>query len=205
MIRICFAVLVLVIIDCNKPQPIGRRVSIAKGNVSIVLSDTTLIKRKPTLYPADTYDGSYGEAACFYHSPDSTTMLSVYVTAMPASKYYPPLPWRVYANEKQDKYVLMKMNQEMAVIERYVADSSSHAVEIDYHLPKRPQVGRRGVPSYAISLIIHGHYRRIKCHFLSPDDAQSRQMLAAIRNSLIVNPAYLSAVAKRYPEMEYQD
>jgi hypothetical protein len=186
-------------------QLAGKRVFVAKGNISFTLPDTTLIKGKSILWPSDTRDGSYGEAACFYHSLDSTTMLSVYVTAMPASIYYPALPWRVYADEKQAKYVLAQMTQHMALIEHFVADSSTRTVEIDYHLPKRPEVGRRGVPSYAISLTFHGRYRRIKCHFLAPDNTHSRQMLAAIRNSLMVNPNYLAATAKRYPEMEYQD
>lgn len=205
MNKLILVAFTLIVGGCNKPQPVGQRVSIAKGNVSFVLPDTTLIEGKPTLYPADTYNGSYGEAACFYHSPDSTTMLSIYVTAMPASKYYPPSPWRVYANEKQARYVVNAKNNNLAVIERYIADSTTHAIELDYHLPKRVEYGRRGQASYAISLTFHGHYRRVECHFLAPDNVQNRQILAAIRNSLTVNPAYLSAVAKRYPEREYQD
>ncbi|MDQ2792950.1 MAG: hypothetical protein M3Y12_02940 [Bacteroidota bacterium] len=205
MIKSCGVILLIALIGCNKPQPTGRQVSLAKGNVLFVLPDTTLVKGNPILYPADTKDGSYGEVACLYHSPDSTTMISVYVTAMPASKYFPALPWRVYADEKQDKYVLMKMNQEVAVIERYVSDSISHAVEIDYRLPKRSESGHQGVPIHAISLTIHGRFRRVKCNFSAADNAQNRQMLADIRNSIIVNPAYLAAIAKRYPEREYQD
>ncbi|GAB3725774.1 hypothetical protein GCM10027594_07320 [Hymenobacter agri] len=132
-------------------------------------------------------------------------MVSVYVTAMPGSKYYPALPWRVYADEKQARHVINAKNQNLAVIERYIADSTTHAIELDYHLPKRVEYGRRGQACYAISLTFHGRYRRVECHFLAPDNAKSRQLLAAIRSSLIVNPAYLSAVAKRYPEREYQD
>ena len=196
----------LIIGSCNKPQPIRKRVSIAKGNVSFILSDTTLVQGKPIIYPPDSApDGSYGESAAFYHSPDSTTMISVYVTAIPGNKYYPALPWRVHANEKQARYVVNAKNQNLAVIERYIADSTTHAIELDYHLPKRVEYGRRGQASYAISLTFHGHYRRVDCHFLAPDNSKSRQMLAVIRNSFIVNPAYLSSVAKRYSEREYLD
>jgi len=206
MIGIWFAVLALVVIGCNKPQPKGQRVSLAKGNISFVLVDTTLVKGKPILYPPDNApDGSYGEAACFYHSLDSTTMVSVYVTAVPGSKYYPALPWRVYANEKQAKYVVMAKNQNLAIIESYIADSTSRAIEIDYQLPNRAELGRRGQASYAISLTFRGRYRYIECQFLTPDNAQNRKVLTDIRNSITVNQDYLAAIAKRYPEMEYQD
>ena len=206
MTRVCCAVLAFVVIGCSNPQPMGRRVSLAKDNVSFALPDTTLIRGEPIIYPPDSApDGSYGESAAFYHSKDSTTMISVYVTAMPESRYYPSLPWRVYANEKQARYVVNAKNQNLAVIENYIADSTTHAIELDYHLPKRTEYGRRGQASYAISLTFYGRFRRVECHFLAPENSLSRQMLAAIRNSVIVNPVYLSAVAKRYPEREYQD
>jgi hypothetical protein len=111
------------------------------------------------------------------------------------------LSWRAYANEKQARYVVKVKNQNLAVIERYIADSTTHGIEVDYHLPKRVKCGRRGQARYTISLTFHGRFRSVECHFLAPDNTQSRQMLAGIR----VNPAYLSAVAKRYPKSQYLD
>jgi hypothetical protein len=191
---------------------VGKRIYIARGNVSFVLPDSTLtkgptlIKGLPLLWPPDSApDGSYGEAGVFYHNADTTITIHIYVTAMPGNKYYPEPPWRVYANEKRNKSDVMARNMGLAVIERYTADIASRTIESNYHLPKRAGVGRKGQASYQTCLIVYGRFRTIKCQFSAPDNKRSRQELLSIRSSLTVNPAYLSAIAKPYPQREYQD
>jgi hypothetical protein len=204
-----------ILTSCTSEAPnniVGKRVYIAKGNVSFILPDSTLtkgsalIKGLPLLWPPDSApDGSYGEAGVFYHNEDTTTTIHIYVTAMPGNKYYSEVPWRVYANEKQNKSDVMAKTMGLAVIERYTTDSTSHTIEINYHLPKQAGVGRKVQASYQTSLTVFGRFRTIECHFSAPDNTMSRQELSAIRSSLVVNPAYISAVAKSYPQRQYQD
>lgn len=188
----------------SKPEIIGKRVSLAKGNVSFILPDSSLTYSKPILWPADFSLGEYGETGGFYHNRDSSVIVSAYVTAYPNSEQR-KVPWRILADEKRQREDLFAKNRNLAVIEQFAADSSAHTISIDYHIPERSEKGWRGQASYEKDFTFYGPQRTVHFWFFAPDNAVNRQAVAAACASVRVNPIYLQASPKPYPSREYQD
>jgi hypothetical protein len=190
--------------SCSQPKPVGRRVYLAKGNISFVLPADSLVYSQPILYPADYQLGSYGEAGASYYDHDSSAAVTVYVTAYPNPEQR-KLPWRTLADEKRRREELIAKNNGWAIIESFSADSSARIVAIDYHMPKRPEKGWQGQASYKKTFSFYGLQRKIEFWFFAPDNAANRQAIAAACATIRVNPTYLRAGAKPYPSREYQD
>ncbi|RYH52464.1 MAG: hypothetical protein EON54_14615 [Alcaligenaceae bacterium] len=159
--------LVLFAVACSQPEPVGKRVYLAKGNISFVLPDSSLIYGKPTLWPGDYKLSDYGEAGSFYHNQDSSTIASVYIKAYP-DLVQQAAPWRMIADEKRQREELLTKNRGLITIERFTADSSSRTVTVDYRVPKRPGKGRRWQASYEKTLSFYGPHRTIKFWFFAP-------------------------------------
>lgn len=187
-----------------KPKPAGKRVSLSKENISLILPDSSLTYSKPILWPVDYQLGSYGEASAFYQNHDSTVIVSIYVTAYPSLEQR-KLQWRMLANEKLRRETVLAKNLNLAVIEQFAADSSTRTITIDYHIPRQPKKGRLGQASYEKDLTFYGPQRTIHFWFFGPDDSAYRQAIATACASVRVNPTYLQASVKPYPEREYQD
>jgi hypothetical protein len=200
-----FLVLTLLAISCSKPKPVGKRVSLAAGNISFILTDTSLTYSKPILWGPDyAPNGDYGEVGAYYFSADSTTRISVYVHAIPTG-VLAAAPWHIFTNAEQHVRDLIAKNRGLATVEHVSIDSLTHTVEIDYHTPKRKEIGWRGQASCNKYLVAYGAYRRIDLYFSAPDTEANRTALASTRNSLLINPMYLAAVAKPYPHRGYRD
>lgn len=189
---------------CSHPQATGSRVYLAKGNISLILPDSSLIYSKLFLWGADYHLGSYGEAGAFYHNADSSVRISVYVKAFP-DPLQSTVPWHIIADEKRQRQELSARNWGLATIEAYRADSVSRTIEMDYHLAKQQEKGWRGQVSYSKSFTIYGPNRTIDIQLTGPDNALIRQQFAALQASVHVNASYLRAAAKLYPEREYQE
>ena len=187
-----------------KPKPDGKRVSLSKGNISLILPDSSLIYSKPTLWPADYQLGSYGEDGAFYHKPDSSVIVSIYVQVYPNPEQR-KLKWQILADEKRRRGDLLAKNRNLAVIERFKADSIARTIIIDYHIPKRPKKGAQSQAGYGRDFTFYGPQRTIHFWFFGPDNAAYRQAVATACASVRVNPTYLQASVKPYPEREYQD
>lgn len=202
--RYSVLLLLLLAVACSQPKPVEKRVYLAKENISFVLPDSSLIHSKAILWPSDYELSDYGEAGCFYHSQDSSTIVSVYVEAYPAPAQQ-AAPWRIIADEKRQRDELLAKNRGLVTIERFTADSSSHTVTVDYRVPKRPGKGRRWQASYEKTLSFYGPHRTVKFWFFAPDNAANRQAIAAACATIRVNPTYLQADAKPYPSKAYRD
>jgi hypothetical protein len=187
-----------------KPKPAGKRVSISKGNISLILPDSSLIYSKPILWPADYQLGSYGEDGAFYHSRDSSVITSIYVQVYPNPEQR-QLKWQILADEKRRRGDLLAKNRNIAVIEIFEADSIARTITIDYHIPKQPGKRRQSQASYERDFTFYGPQRTIYFWFFGPDKLAHRQATAAACASVRVNPTYLQASVKPYPAREYQD
>jgi hypothetical protein len=199
-----FLLILLLTAGCSHPQPVGKRVTLAKGNISFILLDSSLVYSKPVLWPGDYKLSDYGEAGGFYHNQDSSVIVSIYVKAYPDTAHR-ALLWRVLANEKRQREDFLAKNRGFAIIENFAADSSTRTVRIDYHTVKRSEKGWRGQASYERSFTFYGPQRTINFWFFGPDNAPNRQAIAAACASVHVNPTYLQAGAKPYPAGEYRD
>jgi hypothetical protein len=202
--RYSLLLLVLFAVACSQPKPVEKRVYLAKRNISFVLPDSSLVYSKHILWPADFQLGSYGEAGAFYHNIDSSTIVSVYVTAHPNPEQR-TLPWRIIADEKRQREELLAKHRGLATIEKFAADSSARTVTIDYHMLKRPEKGWRGQASYEKTFTFYGPQRTIEFWFFAPNNIVNRQAIATACASVRVNPTYLQAGVKPYPAREYRD
>lgn len=202
--RYSLSLLVLFAVACSQPSPVGKRVFLAKDNISFVLPDSSLIYSKPILWPGDYKLSDYGEAGGFYHNRDSSIIVSVYAKAYP-NPAQRAVSWRTLANEEHHRIALLAKSRSLAVIESIVSDSSTRTVTMDYHMPKRAESGRRGQASYEKTLAFYGPQRTINFWFFAPDNAANRKVIAESCASVRVNPTYLQAGAKPYPAREYRD
>jgi hypothetical protein len=200
--RYSILLLLLLTVACARPKPVGKRVHLAKGNISFALPDSSLVYSKHILWPADFQLGSYGEAGAFYHNLDSSKIVSVYVTAHPNPDQR-TLPWRIIAEEKRRREDLLAKNRGLATIESFTADSTARTIAIGYHILKRPEKGWRGQASYEKTFTFYGPQRTIEFWFFALDNALNRQAIAATCATVRVNPTYLQAGAKPYPAKEY--
>jgi hypothetical protein len=187
-----------------KPKLAGKRVSLSECNISLILPDSSLTYSKPILWPADYQLGSYGEDGAFYHNRDSSVIVSVYVKVYPNPEQR-KLKWQILADEKRRRGDLLAKNRNIAVIERFKTDSVARTIIIDYHIPKRPENGRKGQASYERGFTFYGPQRTIHFWFFGPDNLVYRQAVAAACASVRVNPSYLQASVKPYPAREYQN
>ena len=193
-----------VLTSCSQPKPTGKRMFLAKGNISFILPDSSLTYSKPILWAADYNMGSYGEAGGFYHNQDSSVIVSVYIKAYPNPEQR-TLQWRVLADEKRHREDLAAKSRGLTVIERFAADSTNRTVTIDYHMPKRLEQGWRGQASYEREVTFYGPQRTINFWFFAPNNGLNRQAIAVACASVHVNPTYLWADIKPYPAKEYRD
>jgi len=190
--------------SCSQPEPTGKRMFLAKSNISFVLPDSSLAYSKPILWPADYSMGSYGEAGGFYHNQDSSIIISIYVQVYPNPEQR-TLQWRILANEKRHREDLAAKSRGLTIIEHFAADSNKRTVTIDYHMPQRPEKGWRGQASCEREFTFYGPQRTIKFWFFAPNNALNRQAIAAACASVCVDSTYLHAGAKPYPAREYRD
>lgn len=190
--------------SCLQPKPIGKRVSLVKDNVSFTLPDSSLIPSKAFLWGTDCQLCSYVEAGGFYHNKDSSVIVSISITAHPNPEQR-NLTWRILADEKRQREDIIAKNRDLAVIERFAADSTNRTVTIDYHMPKRLKQGWRGQASYEREFTFYGPQRTIKFWFFAPNNPLNRQAIAAACASVRINPTYLWADIKPYPAKEYRD
>jgi hypothetical protein len=195
---------ILFAVACSQPKPAGKRVYLAKGNISFVLPDSTLIYSKPILWPADYKMGSYGEAGALYYSADSSVRISVYVKVYP-DPFQRTASWRAISNERSQPQLLSAKNRYLAIIENYKEDSLSRTIEFEYRLNKRQQKNWREQGGYNKILTIYGPQRTVEFCFSGPYNPVSCQSIATTCASLRVNPTYLQAGAKPYPLRAYQD
>ena len=131
-------------------------------------------------------------------------MVSVYVKAYPDALQR-TLPWHAIADEKRRRSDLLAKNMGMAVIEDYAADSIKRTIDIEYSLPKRSEPGRRGQASYQRDLTFYGLQRTVRFWFFGPDKTAIRLAVAKASASVRVDPTYLQATIKPYPESQYLD
>ena len=199
MIRICCAVLALVIIGCNKSQPMeqqvymGRRVYIVESNVSLILPDSTLKHEKSRIWGSDCKGCGYDLFHDFYFNQDSSIRVSIrgYTNSVPS----PPrqLPWRIDVNQEKriltGHYAGSKLNSKATT----TSDSVKQTVEANAHIIWR---SRR---FYAASMRKYGPQRVVKLDILIPDEAGIIQAAAMTRASLYIKASYLNGPAKPYP------
>ena len=197
-----FCFILFGLVCCSSPKQTGKRVSLARGNVSFILPDSLLIYNKSLLWPGDYALSDYGEDGAFYHNSDSTVTVLVYVKAYPDT-LQGRQSWRVIADEKRQRQEFSIKNHGLAVIEKYTADSLSRTVEIDYHIPKRQENNLQSQAKYEKNFTIYGRHRTIEFWFFGPDTPASRERFAFSQASVRVNPIYLQAIAK--PHSEYKD
>ncbi len=187
---------------CSHHGPVGKRVFVAKGSISFVLPDSSLTYSKLSRWGPCCSSCSYDETNGFFHSRDSSIMVSVSVTAFPNSLQR-TLRWQLIADEKQQRYVVSAKNRGLAVIECFKADSATRAVELEYRLSKSPEPGRYGQAKYAKSLVYYGPQRTLKLLFSGPDNAAFRQAVANSRRSVRIDSAYLQSAIQPYPQSQY--
>ena len=203
---LCFSLTFL--LACSRDEERERAelkvklVTMAKGNISFLLPDTSLTYSKQRGWGPCCSSCSYDEMRGFFHNHDTSVMVSLHVTAFPDAQQR-VLPWYVIANEKQQRYVISAKNRGMAVIEHYAADSSSRTIDIEYHLPKRPGPSRRGQANYARDLTFYGLQRTIHFCFFGPDNEAVRKAMVTTKNSVRIERVYLQASIKPYPESQY--
>lgn len=202
--RYSILLLALFAVACSQPKSVGKRVFLARGNISFALPDTSLVYSRLILWPGDFKLSDYGEAGGFYHNQDSSAIVSVYAKAYPNPEQR-TVSWKTLADEKRQRKELLAKNRDLAVIESYATDSSTRTITIDYRMPKRPEKGWRGQASYEKTLTFYGPQRTVEFWFLAPDNAVNRQAIAVACASVHVNPTYLCASVKPYPSKEYQD
>lgn len=182
----------------------GKRVTVARGNISFVLPDSSLIYGKLILWSADFNGGEYGEAGAFYHNRDSTTSISVYVKAYPIT-FQGRLPWRIIADEQEARQMLLAKNHGLAIIEDFKADSLTRTTVISYLLVNQQERGWRGQLRYNKSITIYGRHRIISFWLFGPDSPITRQRFAAAQASIRVAPAYLQGTVAAYQSKAFQD
>jgi hypothetical protein len=205
MRNLVLIVLQLCLLSCSSnPAIVGKRVYLSKGNVSLVLPDSSLTYSKPILWGADYHLGSYGENGAIYYNRDSSVIASIYIQVYPNPEQR-KLTWRIVADEKRRREELLAKNRNLAVIEQFTADSSARTITIDYHMLKQPEKGRLSQASYERDLTFYGPQRTIHFWFSGPDNATYRQAIGAACASVCVNPTYLQASVKPYPSREYQN
>ena len=132
MNKLMASLFALMIVGCTKPPPVGKRVSVAKGNVSFILPDSALLYSKLKPWGPCCSSCSYTETNAFFHNPDSSVITSVSVTAFP-DILQRTLPWHAIDNEKQQRSDLLAKSMGLAVIEHYAADSATRTIDIEYH------------------------------------------------------------------------
>ena len=205
MSRIITLVFIMALLPaCSLHGPVGKRVTLAKGNVSLILPDSSLSYSKLKRWGPCCSSCSYGETSAFFHNADSSVIVSVYVTAFPDTLQR-TLSWHAISNEKRQRSELLAKNMGLAIIEHYTADSVAQTIDIEYHLPKRPELGRRGQASYERSLAFYGPQRTVRFWFFGPDKEAIRQAVSIARTSVRIAPTYLQASIKSYPESQYLD
>ena len=185
-------------------ETVGKRVFAAKGNISFVLPDSALVYSKLSRWGPCCSSCDYGETNDLYHNADSSVMVTVYVKAYP-DRLQRTLPWRAIADEKRRRYELSAKSMGMAVIEHYATDSIARTIDIEYTLPKRPELGRRGQASYERDLTFYGPQRTVRFWFFGPDKTAIRLAFAKANASVRVDPAYLQEAIKPYSESQYLD
>ncbi|NML67497.1 hypothetical protein HHL22_20030 [Hymenobacter sp. RP-2-7] len=190
------------------PKPVGKRVYLAKGNISLILPDSSLAYSKPLFFAPDYGPNpDYKETGAHYFSPDSSIRVSVVVRANPTGILV-GVPWKLLTNSKniqQYKEELIAKNHGLAIIETQVTDSSTRRLTLTYRLPQQKEAGWRGQASYNSALTIYGDYRIIELYFSAPDTEANRKAIRAASASVIINPNFLKAVAKPYLQREYRD
>ena len=189
---------------CSPHESVGRRITLAKGNVSLILPDSFLFYSKVRRWGPCCSSCSYGEMNAFFHNADSSVIVSVYVTAFP-NALQRTLPWHAISNEKRQRSVLRAKNMGLAIIEHYTADSVARTIDIEYHLPKRPGPSRRGQASYERSLAFYGPQRTFRFWFFGPDKEAIRRAFSIARASVRIDPTYLQVSIKSYPESQHLD
>jgi hypothetical protein len=176
------------IASCSHPTPRGKRVSLVRGNVSLVLPDSNLIGSNPTFWPSDCGSCHYSRTY-FFHNLDSTIEVGVTV------KVYPDTlgrrwPWKWLFNEKRTRDEFTAMHRNFATIEKLTADSVSRAVTIDARFIRQKR------ELFIKEISIRQGQHEIQLNYFVPDNPQMREAVANSQASIFINRQYLAGPAE---------
>lgn len=173
-------------------KPIGKRVVLAQGNVSLILPDTTLIAHEPMLWGPCYSGGDYSKTYYFLNA-DTSSLAAVSIKAIP-SAVNSNLSWHLLFNEKRERSDFSAKNRNQAIIEKIVGDSITRTIEIEAHTV------RWGRPSFTKEITVYGRQHKFQFSFSVLEGAKMREGVANSEKSILINPEYLNSKAEAYAD-----
>jgi len=188
--RYSVLLLVLFTVACAQPTPVGKRVSLAAGKISLILLNSNFTIAKPFFWGPDCSSCDYTRTY-FFHNSDSTITTGVTVKVYPDTlgKQW---PWKWLFNEQQTRADFTAKHRGSAVIEKLTADSSSRTVIVDAHF------NRQGHQSFMKEITVRQGQHKVRFDYLVPDTPQMREAVSGSQASIIINKQYLAGPAESY-------
>jgi len=165
---------------CSYHKTPGRKLSVAKGNISFDLPhDLAGYKAHKLFSPCSLGGEEYVSTIDYFFNSDKTVTVLLQI-----DPYVNAIQGHLFDEESQMQKT--KTSDSTAVLDKVFNNGYADTIEIDYRLTHHAR------QYYEKTLAVQGRYRTLIFRLRAPDNKQMRSKIEAIRKSIQIEPKYLT-------------